>query len=339
MPILVVDDSEDVRLLIKTFLNSAGYKDILLADSALEALALLDIPCEGLKLAPSKKKNLDVDIILLDVVMPEMDGIEFCRIVKASEQHKDIPVVMTTAIDEVKLLEVAFDSGAIDYLSKPLNKIELLARVRSILKLKKETDQRKARELELVELNRALFSANERLKELSSLDGLTGISNRRGFDERLEEEWNRGRRSVTPLSLILLDIDFFKFYNDTYGHLAGDECLISVANSFKKTLHRPADSLARYGGEEFAVILPETNEEGALKIAEDLRKAAESMGLQHETSKVADHVTVSLGSATMIPSEGSAPSDLIDAADKALYRAKEEGRNRVKAALQQEENT
>jgi diguanylate cyclase (GGDEF)-like protein len=143
---------------------------------------------------------------------------------------------------------------------------------------------------------------------------------------------------VAPLSLIFLDIDFFKPYNDTYGHLAGDECLISVANSLKKTLHRPTDFLARYGGEEFVVILPETSEDGALKIAGDLRETVESMGMQHEASVVADHVTVSLGTATMIPSEGSALSDLIDAADKALYRAKEEGRNRVKSALRQEKN-
>jgi diguanylate cyclase (GGDEF)-like protein len=333
MSILVVDDSEDIRLLIKTFLKSAGYKDVFMASSAAEALALLGIPPEEHESLPSEKKDIDVDLILLDVVMPDMGGIEFCRIVKASEQHKDIPVVMTTAVDKTSMLQEAFNAGAIDYLTKPLNKVELVARVHSLLKLKAETDQRKARELELVELNKVLQSVNEQLKRLSSLDGLTGISNRRSFDERLEEEWNRERRSVVPLSLVFLDIDFFKPYNDTYGHLAGDECLISIAKSLKKTLHRPADSLARYGGEEFVVILPETSEEGALKIAEDLREAVESMGMQHEASKVADHVTVSLGTATMIPSAGVEPSTLVDSADKALYAAKEEGRNRVKAAL------
>jgi len=337
MSILVVDDSEDIRLLTKTFLESAGYKDIFLAESALEALSLLGIPYEDLKSSPSEKKNIDIDLILLDIVMPDMDGIELCHIVKASE-HKDIPIVMSSAIDEAQLLEVAFDAGAIDYLTKPLSKIELLARVRSILKLKKETDRRKVREFELLELNKELDIANDRLKQLSALDGLTGISNRRSFDERMEEEWGRERRSVAPLSLIFLDIDFFKPYNDTYGHLAGDECLVSVARSLKKTLHRPADFLARYGGEEFVVILPETNEDGAIKIAEDLRGAVDSMGMKHETSRAADHVTVSLGTATMVPSKGTEPSDLIDAADKALYGAKEEGRNRVKSALNQKKN-
>lgn len=329
MSILVVDDSEDIRLLINTFLKSAGYKDVFMAESAFEALDLLGLSIKKDKTVVLEKEGCDIDLILLDVVMPEMDGIEFCRIVKASEFHKDIPVVMSTAIDEVKLLEIAFDAGAIDYLTKPHNKIELLARVRSVLKLKKETDRRKLREAELVELNKEMQAANDRLKQLSSLDGLTGISNRRSFDERLIEEWSRERRSVAPLSLILLDIDFFKPYNDTYGHLAGDECLVNVASSLKSALHRPADFLARYGGEEFVVILPETSEEGALKIAEDLRVAIDSMGMKHEASKAADHVTISLGTATMVPSAGAKPSALVDSADKALYEAKEGGRNRV----------
>lgn len=329
MSILLVDDSEDIRLIIKAMLKK-DYEDILTASSAEDAFCQLGISkdvCDDLG-----ANKVEIDLILMDLFMPGMNGIEACSYIKSFKKYDDIPVIMVTAMDDVCSLEKAFSAGAVDYIRKPFNKIELSARLNYALKLKIETDKRKDRERELEELNVALQSVNEQLKRLSSLDGLTGISNRRSFDERLAEEWGRARRSVSPLSLIMLDIDFFKPYNDSYGHIGGDECLVNVANILKKTLHRPADFLARYGGEEFIVVLPETDAEGANKIAEDLRSAVESMGVPHKASSVAGHVTISLGTATMTPAEGTEPSALIEVADNALYAAKEGGRNRVGTA-------
>lgn len=331
MSILIIDDSEEIGTLIRLFLKSAGYEDVVYANSAGSAKTILGLEAEN-----DRDSDLEIpkiDLILLDIIMPDMNGIDLCRLIKSSDAHKDIPVVMTTAVDKTSLLEEAFEAGAIDYLNKPLNKIELAARARSLLKLKAETDKRKERELELLELNKILQSVNEQLKRLSSLDGLTGISNRRSFDERLNEEWNRERRNVAPLSLILIDIDFFKLYNDNYGHLAGDECLARVANCLKETVHRPGDFVARYGGEEFVVILPETDEKGAMVIAENLRLAVEKMNLEHKMSKVSNHVTISLGVATILPSKLITQETLIDSADKALYTSKEKGRNRASIVI------
>ncbi|WP_281274270.1 diguanylate cyclase domain-containing protein [Lysinibacillus antri] len=176
-----------------------------------------------------------------------------------------------------------------------------------------------------------LTEANKLLQELSSKDGLTGILNRRSFDERLEEEWKRAERNNLPLSLIMLDIDFFKAYNDTYGHLGGDDCLREVANAISQACKRESDSVFRYGGEEFGIILPETDLKGAQTVAEKARKTVENLQISHAGSKISDVVTISLGVATIIPTKYASASSLIESADKALYQAKQEGRNQVRS--------
>lgn len=183
--------------------------------------------------------------------------------------------------------------------------------------------KRKLAEQQLKEMNQTLL-------RLSSLDGLTGIANRRRFEEFLDLEWKRAVREATPLSLIMVDIDFFKTYNDTYGHQAGDKCLKQVANVFSSTLHRPGDLVARYGGEEFVVVLPRTDAKGAVSVAEAMRSKVAALGIIHSHSKVSPYITISLGVATTIPSRDVSPLDLIATADEALYQAKQEGRNRVK---------
>ncbi|WP_052712101.1 diguanylate cyclase [Domibacillus indicus] len=183
---------------------------------------------------------------------------------------------------------------------------------------------------ELKEAERKMQEANERLQAISSLDGLTGIANRRTFDGLLEKEWNRALRYQQPLSLIMLDIDYFKKFNDTYGHLEGDDCLKKVAAALAGSVPRPADAAARYGGEEFAVILPDTNEKQAHLIAETMRKAIVSLQIPHIQSAVSSSVTVSVGAATMLPEQAVEPDQLIRCADRALYNAKENGRNQVK---------
>ncbi len=181
-----------------------------------------------------------------------------------------------------------------------------------------------------------LKEANERLEHLSASDGLTQVANRRCFDQSLEREWNRLRRTRAPLSLIMCDVDFFKLFNDTYGHQGGDDCLKSVAATLSATAHRGGDCVARYGGEEFAVILPSTDEGGALCVAEKIRQAVERLNIAHQKSHVAPCVTLSLGVATVIPSETGCPENLIACADKALYISKSSGRNRVTAWLPEE---
>ncbi|HEY8889387.1 MAG TPA: GGDEF domain-containing protein [Clostridium sp.] len=190
-------------------------------------------------------------------------------------------------------------------------------------------EKKQASELNLIEIIRQLYADNERLKKMSYLDELTGISNRRGFDQELIKENRRAMRDNTPLSLIMLDVDYFKAFNDTYGHFKGDNCLRTIASALKKTLKRPGDFSARYGGEEFVVLLPNTNATGAAIVAENLRANVEKSAIVHNNSLCADYVTVSLGIVTRLSEQTETPDELIVAADRALYHSKHEGRNRV----------
>ena len=321
MAIVIVDDTTFSLEVIKSFLIAAGYLDVITVKSARELYQLVD--------GYSDRGIVEIDLILMDIIMPEVDGIGACRNVKRREWLADVPVIMVTATTEKDDLQLAFSAGAMDFIKKPLDKVELLARVRSALRLKHETARRKARETELLEVTRQLQAANERLKNLSFLDGLTGIANRRHFDQVFLQESRRSKREKSHLSLIMLDIDYFKAFNDTYGHLKGDDCLKTIASTLKKTLKRPGDFPARYGGEEFAVVLPNTDDVGAAIIAEELRASIESAGIVHVNSLCADYVTVSLGVVTRLPEQAETPDDLILAADRALYRSKHEGRNRV----------
>lgn len=321
MAIVIVDDTIFSLEVLKSFLMSAGYSDIITVQSAAELYRLVD--------GYSERGIVEIDLILMDIVMPEVDGIEACQNIKKREWLVDVPVIMVTATTEKDDLQLAFAAGAMDYIKKPLDRVELLARVRSALRLKHETYRRKARETELLEVTRQLKAANESLQNLSFLDGLTGIANRRHFDQGLMQESRRTNRENIPLSLIILDIDYFKAFNDTYGHLKGDDCLKSVASILKQALKRPGDFAARYGGEEFAVILPNTDDIGAAIIAEELRTSIEKACITNINSLCAEHITVSLGVVTRFPGQTYSPNEMICAADRALYRSKHEGRNRV----------
>ena len=252
------------------------------------------------------------DLILLDIKMPDMDGFAVCRRLKHDSRTREIPVLFLTALGGETEEMQALEAGGIDFLQKPVNPAVLAARVRNQLEQKHQQD---------------------RLRNLSLLDGLTGIGNRRRFDQYLEMEWQRCSRNGQPLSLVMGDVDFFKAYNDGYGHGQGDECLRAVARVFGLALRRPADLAARYGGEEFVCVLPETDQEGARIVADQIMAQLEDLALPHRLSPVAPRVTVSVGVATAArPSLGRSWRSLVDEADRWLYTAKGRGRNRIEGA-------
>ena len=319
--ILIVDDDRDMRLLLKNYLKNMDYNNIFLKESAAECIDFLRLDKKG--------EKSEVDLILLDIQLNDQSGIQLLEKIKNDQRYEDIPVIMITAYGSDLCLKNAFELGATDYIRKPVSKIEFLARTSSVLKLREEMKKRKKREKELTELSSKLKKVNKQLEKMASLDGLTSLANRRLFDQTLKKEFQRARRNQNKISLIMADIDNFKKYNGSYGHQAGDECLKKVADVIESFARRPADLAARYGGEEFAVILPDTDREGAAKIAEEIRKKAKSLKIEHKSSDISKYVTLSLGIHTEIP-ENDNIHHLVEEADKALYRAKESGRDQVR---------
>jgi diguanylate cyclase (GGDEF)-like protein len=252
------------------------------------------------------------DLVLLDIVMPQMDGYEVCRQLKADPATRDIPVIFVTAHTEADQETLGLEVGAVDFITKPVVPAVVKARVRTHVTLKHQSDL---------------------LRKMAFLDGLLGVFNRRYFDQQLETELARSHRSGAPLSLLILDVDFFKKYNDTYGHLAGDDCLRNVATTIRQFLRRPGDVVARYGGEEFACILPETPLDDAVTIAKALEQQIRSLGIEHISSDVAKVVTISIGVCCKPHGVIGLASALVAQADAQLYRAKHGGRAQVCGAL------
>ncbi|MDZ7994908.1 MAG: diguanylate cyclase domain-containing protein [Nostoc sp. EfeVER01] len=439
--ILLVDDSPKNLHLLSDSLVKVGY-------------TVRSVTSGRMALKTVKAKR--PDIILLDIKMPEMDGYQVCKTLKADEVLRTIPVIFISALDDVFDKVMAFESGGIDYITKPFQMEEVVARLENQLTiqrqqrlLEQENIKRRATEeilyqsramlasilnssldgiaamqavrnpvtgdiedfrclvmnpviarafgskseemigklvlkkflanlepelfnhfVNLVEtgealkrdfyhplgnscwyhfvavklndgfaitirditgrkeIELALQDANQKLEQLANLDGLTQVANRRCFDARLKAEWKRLAREQQPLSLIMFDVDKFKLYNDYYGHLAGDDCLMRIAQTVQKTIHRPADLVARYGGEEFLVLLPNTDLEGAIKVAQSIQQAIHALAIPHIQSDVKNIITVSLGITSRLPTWDIRPDTLIASADKALYHAKQNGRDR-----------
>jgi len=285
--------------------------------------------CEDPENAISMATSIDATVILQDLVMPEIDGMTLVRFFRANMETRNIPIIVLSSKEDPQIKSDAFTNGANDYLVKLPDQIELLARIRAHSKSYLTQLERDSAFHALREMQRQLEESNRKLQRLTSLDGLTGIANRRHFNEELDKEWKRAKREGMTLSLILIDIDHFKPFNDNYGHLAGDDCLRRVATALSDAIVRPADLMARYGGEEFAAILPDTDTEGAVVVAENLRKAINHLEIRHEYAGSGDTVSISLGIAQY--SKGmEKPEDLIELADKGLYEAKESGRDQYK---------
>jgi two-component system chemotaxis family response regulator WspR len=272
-------------------------------------------------------------VILQDLVLPGIDGLTLVRQYRASAFTKDIPIVVLSTEEDPVIKSEAFKAGANDYLVKLPDPIELIARIRYHSHAYLHLLQRDEAYQALRESQQQLLEINLVLTRLNNMDGLTELNNRRRLNEYLEAEWKRSIRQQTLLSVLLIDIDDFKLYNDTYGHVAGDEALKQVAHTLQQSVERSTDLVARFGGEEFCVIVPATAEAGARYLGEKICAAVERLAIPHSASSAASCLTVSVGVASVVPEAGNAPERLLEAADVALYDAKKAGKNRTVAVL------
>lgn len=286
--------------------------------------------CADSKDAVDMALKVGPTIILQDLIMPDVDGYTLVRQYREHEKIRNVPVIVLSSREDPRDKRLAFENGANDYLIKLPDKIELIARIRANSKNYLTQLERDEAFATLAELQGQLKQSNEELQKLTCQDSLTGIANRRRFDDFIEKECQRSAREGSPLSLLLIDIDYFKLYNDNYGHLGGDGCLRKVADALRRAVQRPADLVARYGGEEFAIILPNTNIEGALKIAEFLHSVVQELEIPHQYSEISDIITISTGIACKVANMNNSPGDLIEMADRALYEAKKSGRNQAR---------
>ncbi len=317
MSILLVDSSLDTRFRTRSLLTRAGHKDVTAVQTFGEVKRLL-----------AKGGSLAYKVDLIVIHFDEF-GLELCGYLNEQPQTRNIPVIVIVDEDDSELMRLLFGLGVRDVVPQPLHDEAFAARVRQLLLLKFERDELLAQREQTRLIMKHLQDANRILQKLSNLDGLTGVMNRRSFDELVTNEWKRAARQGYPLSLVMVDIDFFKQYNDAYGHVQGDECLKKVAAALKGTLKRAGDAVARFGGEEFTALLPNTDRVGAAAVAESLRAAIAELRIAHRDSTAADVITVSCGVGTVCPHEGGQPQHLVAMADEALYEAKRSGRNRV----------
>jgi diguanylate cyclase (GGDEF)-like protein len=290
--ILIVDDNPDNIRVLGTVLRQNNYR-VLISQSGLQALKTLEMTT--------------VDLILLDIMMPGLDGFETCSRIKANPDWEIIPVIFLTAkVEEAEVVK-GLEMGAVDYITKPFNSQVLLARVKTHLQL---------------------HQYHKLLLNQAYMDGLTQIPNRLEFEKVLQTEWNRALRLNNHLAVLMIDIDYFKVLNDSYGHLIGDEVLKQVAHAIHSEAKRAGDLVARYGGEEFVAILPNTELSAALVLAENMRQAVESLNIDNKQTKLGK-ITISLGVSALIPNVDLAAMQLVDKADRQLFLAKNTGRNRV----------
>jgi diguanylate cyclase (GGDEF)-like protein len=310
--ILVVDDENTFRLVVQRAMQKEGYRVI-------EA-------CNGKHCLEICQQH-SPDMVLLDAMMPEMDGFACCAQMRATLGNDCPPVLMITSLNDKESIHRAFEIGATDYITKPIDWEVLRQRVQRLLTYKGAREELRNQIQRECQLTVQMEASNRDLQRLASFDSLTGLANRRYFDEYLQREWKRLEKVQLPLSLILCEIDFFSAYHDTYGYQAADQCLRQVAHTINKCKRRSTDIVARYGGEQFAIVLPKTDAEGAIDVAEKIRFSVKALEIIHAASKVNDFVTLSLGVASVIPCPKVSVSRFITIADSSLHQAKYEGSN------------
>ncbi len=274
-------------------------------------------------------EQLRPTVILQDLVMPGVDGLTLLAEYRATPALRDVPIIVLSTKDDPTVKSAAFAAGANDYLVKLPDSIELIARLRYHSRSYVGLQQRDEAFRALRESQQQLVETNLTLQRLMNSDGLTKLSNRRHFDEYLEMEWRRALREQSSVSLLMIDVDYFKSFNDSFGHVAGDDALRQVAEMLRNSCTRSSDMAARYGGEEFAIILPGTSSGGARLLAEKVRRAIEGLRIPHDQPKPGSSLSASIGVATLIPRQGQDVLTLVELADQALYQAKHSGRNQV----------
>lgn len=340
--ILVVDDNLVNLKLLTGMLSQHGYK-VNAANNAKEALEQIKVESP--------------DLILLDIKMPEINGYQLCSLIKSRAETQNIPIIffsgITQSIEKIK----AFSVGGVDFITKPFQGIEVIIRIEHQLKLaalqKELLQKNKVLEEELCHRSKMeallmrqkahlereikqrkfmeglLRDRNLRLSRQANIDALTQVANRRHFDGCFIREWQRATNESQPLSLVLCDVDYFKLYNDNYGHQEGDRCLYKVAQTLASVANLPGDLVARYGGEEFVLILPDTYNYAAIAVIQNIQRLIAGLKIIHKKSVVSNYVTLSFGGVTLLPNEKIAREDLLKRADESLYRAKHKGRNQV----------
>lgn len=313
--VLLVDDQAMIGEAVRRGLSNQENIDFHFCSDPQQAIA------QAVRIKPT--------VILQDLVMPGLDGLSLVREYRNHPATKDIPIIVLSTKEDPLIKSAAFSAGANDYLVKLPDTIELVARIRYHSRSYMTLLQRDAAYRALRVSQQQLLDTNLVLQRLMNSDGLTGLSNRRHFDEYLELEWRRAMRDQTQLSLLMIDVDFFKTYNDSFGHVEGDEALRKVAATIRDASSRPSDLPARYGGEEFALVLPNTSPGGARLVAEKLRMAVASLKIPHIAPTEGSSLTISIGLSTLTPVQGTDCRQLIMAADKGLYMAKHNGRNQV----------
>ena len=289
--ILVVDDMTTTLLLLHDLLKDTY--EVKIAKSGTKALEILESPN-------------DIDLILLDIEMPDINGYDVCKRIKNNETIKNIPIIFITGRTSQEDEEYGLNLGAIDYITKPFNKTITKLRLKNYLEMKIKNDM---------------------LEKLSMYDGLTNIRNRRFFDETFEKTFSEIKRDKKSLAVLMIDIDFFKPYNDNYGHGQGDETLRKVAKALEKTIKRASDFVARYGGEEFVILLKDINKDGVEAVANNLLNAVRELKITHEFSKIENYVTVSIGASFYNSNSDVTKLELLLKADETLYNVKNSGRN------------
>ncbi|MEO4046780.1 diguanylate cyclase [Pseudomonas sp. CAU 1711] len=324
-PLVTVDENAVMVLLVddQAMVGEAVRRDLAEQDN-------IDFHfCANPQQAIEQAIQIKPTVILQDLVMPGVDGLTLVSDYRAHPATRDIPIIVLSTKEDPKVKSAAFAAGANDYLVKLPDAIELIARVRYHSRSYQTLIQRDEAYRALRESQQRLLDTNLVLQRMMNSDGLTGLSNRRHFDDYLGMEWLRAQRERTPISLLLIDIDYFKGYNDDLGHLEGDELLRLLACILRDNAARPADLAARYGGDEFVVVLPGTEAAGAKAVAEKIREAVEIRHIPHNYPTRGSFITLSVGGATLVPKQSESCQLLIQLADQGLYCSKNQGRNRT----------